>query len=62
MPRNAQSAAHEGAPIAVGESDGVVEFDFPAGVSLTNQVTLMVVVDHVGTHTAEDTSVVVLDE
>ncbi|MBE5850567.1 MAG: hypothetical protein E7298_10480 [Lachnospiraceae bacterium] len=62
VPRNAQPAAHEGAPIAVGESDGVVEFDFPAGVSLTNQVTLMVIVDHVGTHTAEDTSVVVLDE
>jgi YbbR domain-containing protein len=62
VPRNAQPPEHEGAPIAVGESDGVVEFDFPAGVSLTNQVTLMVVVDHSGTHKGDESAVVVLDE
>ncbi len=48
---------HEGAPLAVGENDGNVVFDFPAGVSLVNPVSLMVVVDHVG-----DTPVVVLGE
>ena len=46
-PRSA-SAEHEGAPIAKGENDGTVTFDFPAGVSLAQPVTLMVVVDHVG--------------
>ena len=62
VPRNAPLTEHEGAPIAVGESDGTVEFDFPTGVSLTNQVTLMVIVDHVGTETGDETPVVVLDE
>lgn len=59
VPRNAPPPEHEGAPIAVGESDGTVEFDFPAGVSLTTPVTLMVVVDYVGTG---EPDVVVLDE
>lgn len=62
VPRNTPLPEHEGAPIAVGESDGTVEFDFPAGVSVTNPVTLMVVVDHVGTNSGEQTPVVVLGE
>ena len=62
VPRNAPLPEHEGAPIIVGESDGLVEFDFPSGVSLTNPVSLMVVVDHVGTQTGAETPVVVLDE
>ena len=36
-----------------GECDGSVVFDFPTGVSLSSPVTLMVIVDHIGT--AEDT-------
>ncbi|MCR5687558.1 MAG: hypothetical protein K6G58_06015 [Lachnospiraceae bacterium] len=39
----------EGEPITPGENDGAVVFDFPAGVSLTNPVMIMVVVDRVGT-------------
>lgn len=62
VPRNAPVAEHEGAPIAVGESDGVVEFDFPAGVTVTNPVSLMVVVNHVGSQTGGETPVVVFEE
>ena len=62
VPRNTPLPEHEGAPIAVGENDGTVEFDFPAGVSVTNPVTLMVVVDHVGNNSGEQTPVVVLGE
>lgn len=40
--------AHENAPIATGENDGNVVFDFPVGVTLTKPVSLLVVVDHVG--------------
>ena len=56
VPRG-QTGVHEGAPLAVGENDGSVVFDFPTGVSLVNPVNLMVIVDHVG-----DTPVVVLGE
>ena len=49
VPRNAPSPEQEGAPITVGENDGTVTFDLPNGVSLVDQVTLMVVVDHTGT-------------
>lgn len=52
----------EGAPVATGECDGIVEFDFPSGVSTVNPVTLMVVVDYVGTRTEEEPPVVILDE
>lgn len=62
VPRNTPLPEHEGAPIVVGENDGTVEFDFPAGVSVTNPVTLMVVVDHVGDNSGEQTPVVVLGE
>ena len=54
VPRNAPAEGQEGAPIAIGESDGIVTFDFPAGVSLVNPVQLMVVVDHVGVQTTEE--------
>ena len=46
-PRN-PSAGHEGAPIVTGENDATLTFDFPAGVSLTSPVTILVVVDHTG--------------
>ncbi|MBO4905037.1 MAG: hypothetical protein J5367_07415 [Lachnospiraceae bacterium] len=44
VPRNTPAVD---APVTVGENDATVIFDFPAGVSLTNPVTLMVVVDRV---------------
>ncbi len=44
-PRNPE---HSAGDVPTGECDGVVQFDFPPGVSLTNPITLMVVVDHVG--------------
>ncbi len=44
VPRNATGDSH----IPTGECDGNVIFDFPAGVSLVQPVTLMVVVDHSG--------------
>ena len=56
VPRNTPLPEQEGAPIALGESDGVVTFDFPNGVSLVNPVTLMVVVDHAGTQNEGETS------
>ena len=56
VPRNAPAADQEGAPIAVGESDGTVIFDFPTGVSLVDPVSLMVVVDHVGEQPEGETS------
>lgn len=37
-----------GAPLTTGENDGIVTFDFPAGVSPGNPVSLMVIVDYVG--------------
>ncbi len=40
-----RSAEHGEGPIPTGECDGTVIFDFPSGVTLTNPVTLMVVVD-----------------
>ena len=55
-PRNAPLPEHEGAPIAVGENDGTVIFDLPMGVSLVNPVTLLVVVNHVGTATEGEAS------
>jgi len=58
IPRSEPSAEQEGAPIVVGESDGTVTFDLPAGVSLASPVSLMVVVDHVGeTATTEQSEV-----
>ena len=45
VPRNPE---HSQGGIATGECDGMVQFDFPSGVSLINPVTLMVVVDRVG--------------
>lgn len=62
VPRNTPLPEHEGVPITVGENDGTVEFDFPSGVSVINPVTLMVVVNHVGNNSGEQTPVVVLDE
>ena len=56
VPRNAPTADQDGAPIAVGENDGTVIFDFPSGVSLVDPVSLMVVVDHVGVQEEGETS------
>ncbi|MBQ6129086.1 MAG: hypothetical protein IKE35_07585 [Lachnospiraceae bacterium] len=47
VPRAGIPADHEPGTPVTGESDGTVSFDFPAGVSLVNPVTLMVVVDRV---------------
>ena len=46
-------SGHEAGTMPTGECDGSVVFDFPTGVSLSSPVTLMVIVDHIGT--AEDT-------
>ncbi len=43
----ARNPEHSQGEIPTGECDGTVQFDFPTGVSLTNPVTLMVVVDRV---------------
>ena len=43
----ARNPEHSQGDIPTGECDGTVQFDFPSGVSLTNPVTLMVVVDRV---------------
>ena len=59
VPRNAPAPDQEASSLTTGENDGNVIFDFPSGVSLTNPVSVMVVVDHVP---AADTPVVVLDE
>ena len=55
MPRTTASE-HDGAPVVTGENDGVVSFDLPAGVSLVEPVTLMVVVDRVETQETPDTA------
>ncbi len=47
VPRAGIPADHEPGTPVTGESDGTVSFDFPAGVSLVNPVTLMVVVDRI---------------
>ena len=49
VPRAGIPADHEPGTPVTGESDGTVSFDFPAGVSLVNPVSLMVVVDRVDT-------------
>ncbi|MCR5591873.1 MAG: hypothetical protein K6F73_10125 [Lachnospiraceae bacterium] len=49
IPRGGVPEGQEGSPIVTGENDGQVVFSFPSGVSLTNPVTLMVVVDRVST-------------
>ena len=59
VPRNAPGPDQDPSGITPGENDGSVTFDFPVGVSLTQPVTLPVVVDHTGT---QETPVVVLDE
>ena len=59
VPRNAPAPDQEASSLTTGENDGNVIFDFPSGVSLTNPVSVMVVVDHLP---AADTPVVVLDE
>ena len=53
VPRGGVIPGHEDEPIMTGENDGAVIFDFPAGVSLTNPVTLMVVVDRTGAEGAD---------
>ncbi|MCR5672205.1 MAG: hypothetical protein K6F87_00645 [Lachnospiraceae bacterium] len=57
-PRGGPGEDHAQTGLTTGENDGSVTFDFPVGVSLTDPVTVMVVVDKVPT----DTPVVVLDE
>ena len=54
-PRN---AAAVDAPITLGENDANVIFDLPAGVSLSNPVTLLVVVNHVGDQTETESQTV----
>lgn len=41
-------AGQEGAPLTTGENDGEVMFDFPAGISIVNPVSLQVIVDYIG--------------
>ena len=48
IPRNI-NPEQTGAPLTTGENDGIVTFDFPSGVSPGNPVSLMVIVDYVGT-------------
>lgn len=62
VPRGEATEGREGAPIAVGENDATVVFDFPSGVSLTTPVNVLVVVDHVGEQSGTETPVVVLPE
>ncbi len=45
----ARNPEHSDGEIPTGECDGTVQFDFPPGVTLTNPVTLMVVVDRAPT-------------
>ena len=54
VPRNLV-ATQEGAPLVTGENDGIVVFDFPTGVSPVNPLSMMVVVDYIGSASAEDT-------
>lgn len=49
-------AMQEGAPLVTGENDGVVVFDFPAGVSPVNPLSMMVVVDYIGNGDKPQTS------
>ncbi len=55
--RGMTPAGDEGTAIPIGECDGSVEFDFPSGVSLTQPVSLLVVVDRVEGHGGDNTQV-----
>lgn len=54
VPRNLV-ATQEGAPLVTGENDGIVNFDFPTGVSVVNPVSMMVIVDYTGGENADKT-------
>lgn len=49
VPRAGTPADHEAGMPVPGENDGVVTFDFPAGVSIVEPVSLMVIVDQAPT-------------
>ena len=57
VPRNGQSAVAEDGSMLPGDYDGIVTFDFPTGVSLTNPVMLVVIVN-TGAAQTDDTSAV----
>jgi len=56
LPRNPEPDFAVG-NIQVGENDGYVQFDFPAGITTVTPVSMMVIVDHIGevTEDTEDT-------
>ena len=55
LPRNINEDA-VGAPIQTGENDGLVTFDLPTGITLTQPLSVMVIVDYVGIESADELS------